>query len=492
MYRQNASLTGVDGGMNIIIDTQPSDTYFRPNLDYVAVFVYVEGIGPFSYQWYHNGAAIPGATANVYRVNTGTLSDAGSYYVAISNPLGVVNSASANAVALSTSTIITSQPQGRNANAGDSVTLSVAATGPAVVYQWYRNGVAIPGATGPTLEIDNIASAQAGSYTVDAANLVGTTRVNDWMSDAATVNVAYSAHLINLSARASVATGGGVLIGGFVIGGAGSKQVLLRGVGPGLAATFGLGGVLAAPQLTLYDNSAPPGPYPIVSAQAWGAALAPGSSPVLVAPRAASPAVMSSVGAFSLATGSTDSAMQAAPPAGAYTAQISGIGGTSGVALAEIYDAGTPDFTAMLLNLSARAAVGTGVNILIGGFGITGSTSDTILIRAVGPGLSSTFGLQGTLGTPQLILFDGNPLGPQPIATNTGWGNSPVPGTSSVSAGILPASSAVMASVGAFSLVPGSADCAMLVTLPPGSYTAEVAGVGGSTGIALVEIYEVR
>jgi hypothetical protein len=201
---------------------------------------------------------------------------------------------------------------------------------------------------------------------------------------------------------------------------------------------------------------------------------------------------MAALGAFALVTGSTDSAMLVGTPVGSYTAQVSGVGSTTGVALAEIYDADTGTPPARLINISARASVGTGGSILIGGFTITGSTSETVLIRGVGPGLASTFGLTGVLATPQLTLFDSVvPNNPQVIATDTTWGSAPVAGPSTVQAGILPAAASVMTTVGAFSLVTGSTDSAMLVTLPPGNYTAQLSGFSGATGIALVEIYEV-
>ena len=129
---------------------------------------------------------------------------------------------------------------------------------------------------------------------------------------------------------------------------------------------------------------------------------------------------------------------------------------------------------------------------MIGGFTITGNLPETVLIRGVGPGLTATFGLTGTLGAPQLALYDSVvPTNPQVIATNAGWGNAPVPGPSTVKAGIGQATASIMTGVGAFSLASGSADSSMLITLPPGSYTAQLTGVTGTTGIALVEIYEV-
>ena len=153
---------------------------------------------------------------------------------------------------------------------------------------------------------------------------------------------------------------------------------------------------------------------------------------------------------------------------------MAGTSGTTGVALAEVYDAdvGTP--SSRLINLSARASVGTGSDILIVGFAIEGDGQETVLIRGVGPGLAD-FGVSGVLESPQLTLFDSS--GNQ-IAQNSGWGGS----------GQL---STLFSQVGAFAFDAGSLDDAILVTLPAGSYTAQLSGAGGTTGIALAEIYEV-
>jgi hypothetical protein len=124
---------------------------------------------------------------------------------------------------------------------------------------------------------------------------------------------------------------------------------------------------------------------------------------------------------------------------------------------------------------------------LIAGFVIDGSTSETVLIRADGPALTQ-FGVVGALTTPELDLYDVNDA---LIATNIGWGNASVAGPSTIAAGLQPATSAVFNETGAFALPSGSADSAMVVTLPPGEYTAQIKGVNGTTGVALVEIYNV-
>ena len=194
-----------------------------------------------------------------------------------------------------------------------------------------------------------------------------------------------------------------------------------------------------------------------------------------VAPTPASASLMSSVGAFPLVSPSFDSAMAIASPTGAFSAQVTAMGGAAGIALAEVYDADSGVPAARLVNLSVRANAGLGGNMLIGGFSIAGATADTLLIRAIGPGLTDTFGLTGTLAQPVLSLFDS---GQNLIDADTGWG-----GDATIAS--------VAASVGAFSLNPAHQDSALLVSLPPGSYTAQVSGANNATGIALVEVYEV-
>jgi hypothetical protein len=200
------------------------------------------------------------------------------------------------------------------------------------------------------------------------------------------------------------------------------------------------------------------------------------------------------VGAFALLPGSNDTALLQGLPPGAYTAQITSTNSANGIALAEVYDA---DWTSTqsgnpgtrLVNISARAWVGTGANILIGGFVVAGTSSETVLIRAVGPALTQ-LGVSGALSTPILTVYDSaSPA--NVIATNAGWQNAPVQGPSPVVSGLQPATAAVMSSVGAFGLAAGSTDSAMILTLPAGAYTAQVSGANNTTGIALVEIYEI-
>jgi hypothetical protein len=137
----------------------------------------------------------------------------------------------------------------------------------------------------------------------------------------------------------------------------------------------------------------------------------------------------------------------------------------------------TTSNAARLINISTRAQVGTGANILIPGFVIGGSGTETLLIRADGPSLTA-FGVSGALSQPSLMVT--NSTGTV-MASNTGWGTNTNPAQIASTA----------ASVGAFALAPGSADCAVIVSLPPGAYTVLVSGVGNTIGVALAEVYEV-
>ncbi len=344
---------------------------------------------------------------------------------------------------------ITTQPQAQAAAAGGSAVLSVVATG-ATAYQWQRNGTAITGATNATLTLANPQAANAGSYTVVVSN--GESSVT---STAAALTVAPTiSRLTNVSVRTTAGTGANILIVGFTLGG-GGKNVLLRAVGPTLG-TFGVPGTLDDPRLALFNAA---------SAQThqnddWGGGAALTSA-------------FDAVGAFRLPAASKDAVLLNYLAAGGYTAQVSGAAGTSGVVLLEAYDSDAGSPLARYTNLSARNQVGTGGNILIVGFNITGNGPKNLLIRAVGPGLAQ-FGVTGTLADPQLAIF--NSSGTQ-TNQNDDWGGGA-------------ALAATFTSVGAFNLPAASKDAALSITLQPGSYTAQVSGIANSTGVALAEIYE--
>jgi hypothetical protein len=268
--------------------------------------------------------------------------------------------------------------------------------------------------------------------------------------------------LRNLSTRGQVGTGANILIAGFVVSGAAPKQVLVRAIGPSLT-QFGITGALTDTQLQLFNGTSL-----IASNDNWN-----GAANISTASNQA--------GAFPLSPSSLDSVILATLPPGSYTAQVSGVGGRTGVALVELYDMDNlqPFSAQKITNVATRGVVGTGQNQLIAGFVVSGNTSKKVLIRAVGPTMGAApFNVAGVLADPILQLVRGDNL---VIRENDNWemGND---------ASLLNEASS---KVGAFPLAVGGKDAAMLINLPPGAYSAQVTGSGTTTGVALVEVYEV-
>ncbi len=346
--------------------------------------------------------------------------------------------------AAATAPSISAQPQPQTARAGGSVTFSATASAaPEPAYQWQRNGVAISGATSATLTLNAVTAAEAGMYRVVVSNSAGSVTSSEAGLTVYAPNPA--ARLANLSVRTALAAGD-TLIVGLSVGG-GSRGVLVRAVGPTLGA-FGVGGAMTDPRLELYN-----GQTRVFANDDWPQTLS---------------SVFPTVGAFALGNGSKDAGfLQTVDGTRSIMAQGTG----AGVVLVEAYDTGTPS-AARLVNVSARNRVGTGDDILIAGFNISGTGGPKpLLIRAVGPGLAA-LGVPGTLADPKLEIFDGNGA---KVVENDSWNAS---------------LAAVFSSVGAFALPAGSRDAALVVSLAPGSYTAQVSGVGGLTGDAIIEVYE--
>lgn len=277
-----------------------------------------------------------------------------------------------------------------------------------------------------------------------------------------------ASRLVNLSVLAPVAQGE-IMILGTVIGGAGTsgtKAIVARAGGPALS-QFGVTGVLPDPNLTLIKQDTA-GAVATNNDWAGDAALS---------------AAFVRVGAFPFAAATSKDAglfLPTLPPSN-YTVHVSDAGGGSGTAIVEIYDA-TPagEFTVAtprLINVSVRKALAAGAT-LTAGFVIDGTATKTVLLRAVGPTLGlPPFNLPGVMADPQLELFDNATKAK--IGENGDWA-----GTAPLNAGF--------ATVGAFALANGATkDAALLITLPPGQYTAQVKDAAGGGGIVVVEVYEV-
>jgi sugar lactone lactonase YvrE len=423
-------------------------------------------------------AGTPGSIANaagtgaaaLFDVPTGiAVSSTGTIYV--SSFQGYVISAGTAAVV--SAPLLTEQPASQTVAGGSTVVFHALATGaPSPTYQWYANGApltdynGITGSASATLVISDANGAEAASYACTASNSQGS--VQSGAATLAVVATSNPGRLINLSCRAQVGTGASQLIVGYVVGGlgtVGNLPLLVRASGPALAA-FSVAGALPDPELTLNNSVGI-----VASNNGW-------NGDATVASTAAA------VGAFPWSSPTShDAALVEALPDGAYTAQVAGSSGDTGVALAEVYDA-TPAGTyalssPRLINISARDQVGTGGNVLIAGFVIGGTTSKTVLIRGSGPALGA-FAVTGTLPDPQLQLFQSNGSSSTLIQSNTGWAGDPQ---------IAVAASSVQAFSWGSSATP---DSAILVTLPPGAYTAQLSGASSDTGIGLIEVYEVE
>ncbi len=341
------------------------------------------------------------------------------------------------------------------------VTYVIAATGVPTSYTaiGLPAGLTLDGLTGAINGIPTVTGTFA--VVITATNSAGTSTANLTITIAA---VPFS-RIVNFSARAVSGPGDQGLIMGFVVSGNG-KNLLVRGIGPGLAA-YGVANVLADPLLSLFNGGST-----IAINDDWQTTSVgqPDNGQVAT--------VAARVGAFALIAGSKDAALLALFNDGAHTTSLVRPTGTTGVALTEIYDTDTAT-TSRLINVSARMNVTLGEGVLIAGFVIGGNTSKTVLIRGVGPALSN-FGVGGILVDPRIGVFSGATL----IASNDNWEVN----TTGTATQISDAS----ARVGAFSLPAGSKDAALLLTLQPGNYTVQVTGANNTTGVALVEIYDAQ
>ena len=185
-----------------------------------------------------------------------------------------------------------------------------------ITYQWYKNGLAIIGATLSTFSITCVVPTDAGSYTVKASNSLGSTMNSPYQ---VTVQSSTgSVRLINTSTLINVGTGSNVLTTGLVLTGSGQKSYLIRAIGPSLT-SFGVNGILTNPTLTVFNNTG----AAIASNDNWDASLS---------------TAMSAAGAFALTPSSLDAAIVISLGPGSYTCRVSGVGNTTGIALLEVYE----------------------------------------------------------------------------------------------------------------------------------------------------------
>jgi cyclophilin family peptidyl-prolyl cis-trans isomerase len=368
---------------------------------------------------------------------------------------------------------VTALPESVDVAAGGNATFTVTATADdPLVYQWYRfrsgesEPTAVNGAVGPTLSLSNVQTGDMGLYFV---RITAGTATVDTPAVALTL-AGGTSRLANLSTRGLVPANG-ALTPGFVLRGAdGDKELILRATGPALL-DFGVSGAMADPTMSVIPQGASD---PILTNDNWGDSA---NAAELASKSAA-------LGAFPLADGSLDAAVltTASLPNNqgnkGYTVQIRSTDGSAGIALAELYDTAALGAPVQLTNVSALGYSGLGDNVLVPGFVVEGGAI-TVLVRVAGPAISGDpYNVPGTMDDPMLEVV---PAGQSfSAAVNNDWG-----GTAELKA--------AFASTGAFAFPDdNSKDAAVLVRLPPGAYTVKAEGVGETTGVVLVEVYEVQ
>ena len=249
-----------------------------------------------------------------------------------------------------------------------------------------------------------------------------------------------------------VDTGNNVLIGGFIIAGTAPKNVAVRGIGPSLGAV-GVPDTLADPILELRGSNG----ALILANDDWQ------SDPTQVAQ-------LTNLG-LALQDPKESGLVVTVQP-GSYTAVLSGTNQTTGVGLVEIYDTNQAA-NSQLANISTRGLVLTGSNVMIGGFILGGSGNTHVVVRGIGPSLAQA-GIPDFLVDPTLELHDGNGA---LLVSNDNWQDDATSASQLTALGLAPQN---------------AAESGIYRSLPPGAFTAILAGKNGGTGIGLVEIYNVQ
>jgi hypothetical protein len=254
---------------------------------------------------------------------------------------------------------------------------------------------------------------------------------------------------INLSTRMLVQTGDNVGIGGFIITGSTTKRVIIRAIGSSLA-SFGVPNALADTVVELHGPSG----FATITNNNWRDTQETEIQATGIPP-----------------SNDLESSIVATLVPGAYTAIVSGNGGASGVGLIEVYDL-QQAVDAKLANLSTRAVVSTGDNVVIAGFVLSiGSGNDRIVLRGLGPSLTA-FGVPNALANPTLELRDPNGA---LLASNNDWQDNPAQAAELTTVGLAPTD---------------HLESAIVATLPTGLYTALLSGANGATGVGVVEVYD--
>jgi plastocyanin len=272
--------------------------------------------------------------------------------------------------------------------------------------------------------------------------------------------------LANISTRSFVQTADNVMIGGFIVQGAQPKRVIIRAIGPELT-QFGVPNALNNPTLELHDGAG----ALIAFNDNWQTTVITG---IITHDQ-----VQDIMNSGRTPGDARESAIVADLPAGNYTAIVRGLSSTTGVALVEVYDL-SPGANSFLANISTRSFVQTTDNVMIGGFIVQGTQPKMVIIRAIGPELTQ-FGVPNALANPTLELHNGSGA---LIAFNDNW-------QTTVIGGII-TNDQVQAILNSGRAPGDPRESAIIANLPAGNYTAIVRGVSNTTGVALVEVYDLQ
>ena len=278
------------------------------------------------------------------------------------------------------------------------------------------------------------------------------------------------AQLGNISTRAFVQTGDNVMIGGFIVQGTGPKRVIIRAIGPELGAPpYNIPNALANPRLELHNAAG----TLIGSNNDWQHTIIGG---VIIRNQ-----VIDIQDSGHAPANPFESAIIADLPPGNYTAIVSGVNNMTGVGLVEVYDLSN-DASSILGNISTRSFVQTGDNVMIGGFIVQGTGAKRVIIRAIGPELGTPpYNIPDALANPTLELHNGAGA---LIASNDNWRTTIIGGII-MSSQVRDIQNSGHAPANRF-------ESAIIAELPPGNYTAIVRGVNDTTGVGLVEVYDLQ
>jgi hypothetical protein len=446
----------------------------------VTLSVVATGTPAPTYQWRKDAADLAGATTASLALNNVQTSAGGSYTVVVTNSAGSVTSTAATLTVNAPTAGAPAAPDKAGAFASDAATVTLSWLPPSTGSA--PSSYKIERATNDTFTTGLVSFATQGAVTSynDATATAGTTyfyrisSVNGSASSAPTAALsvrtpasvgASAARFVNIATRAYCSTGNNVTIGGFVIGGPDPKRVLIRAVGPSLVAQgIAAAEVLGDPVVELHH-----GADIIARNDNWGDNANAGEITTVGAQIGANPLS---------GTDTKSSALLTTLQPGVYSFIVSGAAGSSGIVLLEVYDADAAPGSARFVNIATRADATTGNGVTIGGFVIGGNGPKNVLIRAVGPTLT-TQGLAAgeVLTDPVIELHQGAAI----IAVNDDWSTN-AEANAIVTNG---------ARIGATPIdVADARSSALLLRLLPGVYSFIASGKSSGSGVVLVEVYD--